>query len=305
MPRNEYEAVVIGAGPAGLSAAVYLGRFLRRTAVIDAGDGRSAGRQRNENYLGFPRGVAAATLRARGEQQARRFGAEFIGGRVESARRDGGRVCLSGGFGEVWGDTVIVATGVTDIWPRFPGVERHVGRSLFWCITCDGYRTRARRLVVIGADDESTTTVCQFLRYTDKLTFVATGVGDECSISDEKLETVRAQGIPVLRGEIERAHGRPGALTGVTVAGQRVEAELIFSLLGSTPNSRLAAQLGVLLDERGYVRIDREQRTNVPRVYAAGDVSGPYSHQIASAVHEGSMAAQAANFDLYDDFQRE
>ena len=91
----------------------------------------------------------------------------------------------------------------------------------------------------------------------------------------------------------------------VIVNGERYEADLLFSLLGAVPNSALAAQLGVLLDEKKYVCIDDEQRTNVPRVYAAGDVTGPYAHQVSSAVHEGAMAGQTANYELYAEFQKE
>jgi thioredoxin reductase (NADPH) len=300
-----YDAVIVGGGPAGLSAAVYLGRFLRSTVVIDSGRGRSTGPQLNENYLGFPRGVRVARLRDLGRKQAERFGVRFIQGTVATvARRDRG-FTLAGDCGEWDTRALIIATGVTDIWPSFPHVERYVGASLFWCITCDGFRTRGRRTVLIGATDEAATTACQFLTYTDKLTFIAACAGDEHTVAPESLDMLREHGIEVVEGAIERVSGARGQVRAVTAGGRRIPAGLLFSLLGAVPNAGLAAQAGVLLNEHGYVRIDREQRTNVPGVYAAGDITGPYAHQVASAVHEGAMAAQSANYDLYADFQRD
>ena len=303
--RELCDAVIVGAGPAGLSAAVYLGRFLRRTVVLDGGEGRSAGRQLNENYLGFPRGVRASRLRELGRRQAERFGVVFVEGNVTTGACEDDHFVLEGDCGAWRGRTAILATGVTDVWPAFPNVERYIGRSLFWCITCDGFRTRGKRTVLVGATDEAVTTACQFLVYNDKLTFISVKTSDESAISREKLDSLHENGIEVVEGAIERVTGPRGMVKQVIVDGEPYEAEILFSLLGSTPSSGLAAQLGVLLDETGYVRIDKEQRTNVRRVYAAGDVTGPYAHQVSSAVHEGAMAAQAANYDLYGDFQRE
>src|SRR5690348_8967120 len=137
-----YDCLVIGGGPAGLSAAVYMGRFLRRTLVLDAGEGRSSFEQVNENYLGFPDGVKVRELRALGQKQAERFGVEFVDCRVERLTRidDGRHFRAHSTAGAFDGRTVILCTGVCDIWPDLPNVLDYVGRNLFWCITCDGFR---------------------------------------------------------------------------------------------------------------------------------------------------------------------
>ena len=306
MDNQIVDTLIVGGGPAGLSAAIYLARARRTTIVIDGQQGRSYGPQVNENYLGFPRGIKASRLRELGQKQAQRFGARVVQGTLESATCvDENEFVLAGDCGEWRARSVIVATGVTDIWPSFPHVDHYVGRSLFWCITCDGFRALNRRTILIGADDEAATTACQFLTYTRKLVFVAAGVSGNVTISPEKLQIMRDQGIEVVDGAIDKVEGARGMVRRVTVNGTRYDAELLFSLLGSVPNSRLAASLGVLLDEKSYIRIDDEQRTNVARVYAAGDVTGPYAHQVTSAVHEGAMAAQTTNYDLYPPFQQE
>jgi thioredoxin reductase (NADPH) len=300
-----YDCLIVGGGPAGLSAAIYLARFQRRAVVIDSDAGRSSGPQINDNYLGFPRGVKASRLRALGRRQAERFGACFVSGQLSSAVQREGCFALSGDCGDWRARTVVIATGVTDIWPPVPRVDRYVGRSLFWCITCDGFRARGKRTVLIGADDEATTTACQFLVYTKKLTFVATGIDGEVQITPPRLQVLRDHGIDVVEGDIERIEGTRGVVQRVIVNGEPYAADLIFSLLGAVPNSGLAAQLGVLLDDAGYIKIDAEQRTSATGVYAAGDVTGPYAHQVASAVHEGAMAAQAANYQLYEAYQQD
>lgn len=305
MAERIFDSIILGGGPAGLSAAVYLGRFLRRVVVIDSDSGRSTGPQLNENYLGFPKGIKASRLRELGRRQAERFGAEFVQGSIHTGVREKDSFLLTGDCGEWRGRSVIIATGVTDIWPGFPYVHRYIGRSLFWCITCDGHRTRDQRTLLIGAEDEAVTTACQFLRFTKKLTFAATGAGDGTGVSPAGLEQLKENGIAVVEGVVERVTGSGGQVTRAFINGQLIETDLIFSLLGSVPNSSLAAQLGVILDKRGSICIDDEQRTNVPNVYAAGDVTGSYAHQVTSAVHEGATAAQTANYELYEDFQKD
>ncbi len=305
MAEKIVDTIVIGGGAAGLSAAVYLARFLRTTLVIDGGGGRMAGPQLNENYLGFPKGIRAAELLRRGRQQAERFGTKFVHGRVMSVAGDGEQFVLTGEGAEWRARTIVLASGVTDIWPAIDHVQRYVGRSLFWCITCDGFRTCGKRTVLLGADEESVTTALQFLVYTDDLVFIATGPGGATEIPPEKLQLLRDKGIDVVEGVLERVEGVGGQIKRVHAGGKAYKTELLFSLLGQVPNSTLAAQCGVCVDEGGYISVDSDQRTNVPRFFAAGDVTGPYAHQVSSAVHGGAMAAQAANQALYHDFQRE
>src|SRR5215213_1392129 len=264
MAKEQVDSVVIGGGPAGLSAAIYLARARRSVIVLDTNEGRSSGPQINENYLGFPRGVRAARLRQLGRRQAERFGARFVHGAVDAIAclpKNRFEVRLNGDRYEA--RCLVLATGVTDVWPSIPNVERYIGRSLFWCIVCDGYRTVDKRIMLIGADDEAATTACQFLSFTRDITFVATGIGDEVMIAPERMQVMRDSGITVVQGSIDHVQGARGLVRRVDVAGEWHDVDLLFSLLGNIPNSQLAASLGVLLDERGFIRIDHEQRTNV------------------------------------------
>jgi thioredoxin reductase (NADPH) len=298
MADGTWDCAIVGGGPAGLSAAVYMGRFRRRTVVVDAGDGRWSYGQRNDNYLGFPAGVSARRLRDLGRDQAGRFGVAFREATVTRVDRDRAGYRLATTGGPLRARTVIWAAGVRDRWPEFPGVLRLVGRRLFWCIVCDGWRTFERRVLLLGNSDQAAKTVLQFLTYTRKLTLlVDPAAGRLSAAAARKLET---EGVAVRGGRIRHARLAGDGLAPVRLEdGTTVQADYIFSLFGSSPRTELLPLIGIALARNGHVRTDDKNRTNVPTFFAAGDVNDKHSHQVATAVAEGAQAAQAANFMLY------
>lgn len=306
-PRT-YDCVVIGGGPAGLSAAIYLARYMRSVIVADHGSGRSTTHETNENYLGFPDGVRSTALRDLGRQQAERFGAEFIDCKIgDVSRLEGGFRAAADGI-ELHGRTLIFATGVRDYLPEFENQEvgDFFGKSLFWCITCDGYKVRGKRVVVVGRDDEAATTTLQFLNYTQQLTFVTNRAPGDHHVSEKKQRQLAGANIRLLEGRITNVYGDDGFMHACELDdGRRIDCEFMFSQQGARPNTLLARPLDIGLDRTGYIKVDAEQRTNVPMVFAAGDVTREYAHQIATAVHEGLTAACTANYELYRPEQRE
>lgn len=298
-----FDSVVVGGGPAGLSAAIYLARYNRTVLVIDAGEGRSTSHETNQNYLGFPRGIPSRALRARGCQQAKRFGAEFADGRVTSVRSDAQGFVVRAGRKIFRCRTVIVATGVIDRFPDIDDVEKYVGVSLFWCITCDGWKTRGKNIVVVGNSDEAATTALQFLNFTHEVTLLTNE--ERVKISVKKQRDLGRAGIVVVRGRVRSVLARGGKMRALeTTNGEQIQLDMMFSSLGSDPHIEIAKELRLKLDT-GYIKTDMEQRTSRRRVYAAGDVTKAFAHQIVTAAHEGATAAQAANFDLYEPTQRE
>ncbi len=300
-----YDALILGGGPAGLSAAVYLGRFTRRVLVLDAAQGRSSFAQVNENYLGFPDGITTRELRDLGRKQAERFGVEFRECRVQRVEQ------IEKGFrayttdGDFEGRTLLFATGVTDIWPDVPGIREWIGRQVFWCITCDGHRTPGKTLVCIGNTDEAAVTTLQFLLFTRNVTLVADR--EKARFSPEKCADLAAQRVPVLYARPRNLELTPEGdrITAVCLDdGTRLPCDMIFSLLGVRPNTQLAREMGVALDPDGYIEIDEEGYTNIPGMFAAGDLTRMYTQQVASAVHAGAEAAQTMNYYLYADYQK-
>jgi thioredoxin reductase (NADPH) len=302
-----YDCVVVGGGPAGLSAAIYLARYNRSVIVADHGSGRWTTHETNENYLGFPDGIRSVELRDLGRRQAERFGAEFVECKIDDIRRteSGFRASCDGLV--LHGRTLIFATGVRDYLPEFENedVNDFFGKSLFWCITCDGHKVRGKAVVVVGQDDDAATTTLQFLNFTPQLTMLTNRPQGEHHISEKKQAQLAAAGIPVVEGRLKKIYGDDGFMTEVELDdGRRVATEFMFSQQGARPNTLLARPLGLDMNSEGYIKVDAEQRTNVPMFFAAGDVTREYAHQVVTAAHEGSTAACTANYELYRPEQR-
>ena len=336
--EEPYDSAIIGGGPAGLSAAVYLGRLRRSTLVIDAHEGRSLWHQVNRNYLGFPAGIEAAELRKLGRRQAANYGAQFCNGEVAAIRHTGALFCIEIGpsaplraepeagsqeqraedtkdaraVGAVpirepralWARTLIFATGVQDFFPEFLGRDECVGRTLFWCIICDGYEALGKQVVVLGADEEAASTALQLRQFTANITLVAGA--PHFDLPPARREDLKAAGVAAVPGRVQDYPNQEGCVTALVLEdGRRVPLELLFTVHAKRPRSDLARALGVRCNTEGYIEADDEQKTAVPGVYAAGDVTHAHNHQISSAVHEGGMAAAAANYYLYGALQKE
>jgi thioredoxin reductase (NADPH) len=299
MADQSFEVLVVGGGPAGLSAALYLARYDRRVALFDAGQGRSTWHQVNHNYLGFPGGIPARRLRELGRAQLAEYPqVTILAHKIETLRRAGERFVAGAQAGEWDGRAVILCTGVVDHYPHFDGWEEYVGRSMFWCITCDGYSCKGACVVVAGNTDATAAEALQLQRFTDKLTVLTDS--QECAIGAEFQARLKRAGIPLVHDKIASIEGQDGQFKAIcTKGGRRIELDQLFSQQGATPQTELAAQLGVQLSRQGYIETDTEQKTNVPGVYAAGDVTRLYAHQVTTAVHEGGQAASAANYFLY------
>jgi thioredoxin reductase (NADPH) len=296
------DALVVGGGPAGMSAALYLARYNRSVVLFDTARGRSTHRQTNHNYLGFPDGVPIQEFRELGRRQLAHYSEVTI--RPETVVRMSG---LEGGEGFVahteqgrfGGRVVILATGVLDHYPHFEGWEPCVGISLFWCITCDGYENRGRNILVVGHTDTAAGEAMQLLSLTGRITLL-TNSGHP-TISDRLRRRLTAAGVPVIEDRIESVGCADGGRIEIvrTAGGVQIPTEAVFSVQGASPETRLAEQLGVALAPNGWIAVDTEQKTDVPGVYAAGDVTSIHSHQVTTAVHEGAQAASAANYYLY------
>lgn len=295
----EVDSLIVGGGPAGLSAALYLARYGRSVAVFDLGHGRSTHHQINHNYLGFPDGIRAADLRQRGLEQLRAYDHVLIEHhKVESLAREGEHFVALGQFGAAVGRSVVLCMGVLDHYPHFHGWEPYVGVSMFWCITCDGYENRGKKIVVAGHTNAAAGEAMQLHGLSDDVTLVTNSHVDE--ISDGFRARLAAAKIPIIHDAIRHAEGSEGRLKAlVTAQGMEIPVEAFFVVQGATPETRLATLLGVQLAENGYILVDTEQKTSIEGVYAAGDITQLHSHQISAAVHEGAQAASAANYYLY------
>jgi thioredoxin reductase (NADPH) len=175
---------------------------------------------------------------------------------------------------------------------------------MFWCIICDGFETIDKKIVVLGHNERAASLALELLVFTNDVTVISWD--KPFNIPEDKRATMREHGIKLFDSTcVEytcRTSGHLGAV--VLDSGETIELDSLFVAQHIQPNNQLAQQLGIMLDEHGFVVTDVEQLTNVDGVYAAGDLTKLYNHQISSAVHEGGMAAAAANYYLYEDWQK-
>lgn len=263
------DAVVVGAGPAGLTAAIYLARFHRRVLVLGAGPPRASWIPESHNTPGFPHGVGGPELLARLTAQAREFGVEIREGRVEALSPSVDGFELSDAGGGVRAPTVLLATGVVDRLPDIPGVEAAVRRSLVrMCPICDAYEATGKRIAVLG-DGGLAEREAEFLRaYSDDVTVIGA-----------------QEGKVAFDGDVVRWTG-PG--------GEARSFDHLYLALGCQPQSALAVGCGALRDDEGNLIVDAHQMTSVEGLYAAGDLVRGLN-QIAVATGEAAVAATAMN----------
>ena len=295
-----YDALIVGGGPAGLAAAVYLARACRTVAVFDCKrPGRSDWAQTNHNYLGFPEGITAVELTQRGRQQAERFGATFFDAEVTRVWRQDTVFSARTADLTLHGRALLLAPGVRDRWVTFPGYEEYIGRSMHWCIVCDGFEMQGKRVLVVGNDEQTAEEAIQMRGFTRDVA-VLTNSGS-LGLRPETVDQLDERGIRLIVGRISGARSRKkGYFEAILLeGGMEVELDHLFSVQGADPVNDLPRSLGVTTTPEGYVIADREGRTDVPGVYVAGDVTPRHSHQIGTAVFEGATAASALNHELF------
>lgn len=281
------EVLIIGAGPAGLTAATYLGRFRRRTLVVDGGAPRACWIPLSHNMPGFPAGVTGAGILKRMREQAEEYGAVVEPGRVQRLTQDG-----DGFVAEIDGRTicaraVLLATGVVDHHPDLPGVEDAVRKALVRiCPICDGYEATDKAVAIIGQSDKGAREAAFMRTYSDRVTLIHIGAPDALSRRDE-LERL---GVELILAPLDAIDIENDRVTALSYAGQSRAFDLVYSALGTSPNADLAQGLGPRLADDGRLEVDLHQATSVPGLYAAGDVVRGLN-QIAVATAEAAVAA--------------
>jgi thioredoxin reductase (NADPH) len=286
-----HDCVVVGAGPAGLTAAIYLGRFRRDVLVLDAGDSRAAWIPLSHNHPGFPNGVRGKTLLGRMRRQAAKYGARFEPVRVVDLWAEGGGFRLVKDTGEeVAARKVVLATGIIDIEPEIPGVEAAVARGLIRiCPICDGYETIGQRVGVIGRGDHAAREAIFLTAYTPQVTLIHTGAPE--ALSEPERADLAASAVDVIEAPIESVVLDRRRISAVCFGPDRAERfDCVYAALGVRPRNDLAVKAGARLDAAGRLLVTDHQETSIPGLYAAGDVVRGLN-QISTAEGEGAIAA--------------
>jgi thioredoxin reductase (NADPH) len=288
-PDKTLDCVVVGAGPAGLTAAIYLARFRRDFLVVESGESRAAWIPRSHNHPGFPDGVRGPALLARMRRQAERYGARIESGRVEGLKRsrDGFRLVTT--LGELSARKVLLATGVLDNTPAIEGLEDAVARGLMRiCPICDGFEVTGQTVGVIGKDEHCAREALFLRTWSDDVTFVHVG---KKPLPAATRRTLEKAGVEIVESAMPTVTIEKRRITAFDFgAGEPRRFDVVYSALGTSPRAELAVQAGAKLDDDGRLLVDAHQQTSAPGLYAAGDVVRGLN-QISTAEGEGAIAA--------------
>ena len=285
------DCLVIGAGPAGLTAAIYLARYRRDFLVLDGGPSRAELIPLTHNFPAWPQGVSGETLLARLREQALAHDTRIEEARVECLQREGEDFVAIAGEERWRARNVILATGIVDRHPDWPGLrEATLAGLLRWCPICDGFEMLDKEIALVTAAG-SGLGHAKFLRtYSSRVTLVA--LSDEEGLDAAGLAELDAAGIalearPLLGFE---PRGRRVALR--FAGGGSREFDAVYPMLGCKVQAELATQLGAHCDETGDLLVDAHQRTSIDGLYAIGDVVSDIN-QISVGTGHAAIAATA------------
>ncbi|HEY4216749.1 MAG TPA: NAD(P)/FAD-dependent oxidoreductase [Gemmatimonadaceae bacterium] len=298
---KHFEIGIVGAGPAGLSAAIWLARYLHSVVVVDSADPRNWETRSINGYLGLEH-VKPADLRAAGRDNCRSLGVELVDATVLRAERetdDDFMLSLEGG-GRLRTRRLLLAIGLRDVWPEIPGLSQAYGTNAHVCPDCDGYDARGKKVVVIGNGRRSVGLALNLTTWTDDIIICTNGRPADLD-EPEYCEKLDALNIPVLTDRIIRVCCENNEIRCLMLEdGKQLDADKVFFSIAQYPADDLGAQLGCERDDEGHIVVDAQGRTSVTHVYAAGDITpGP---QIAiGAAAEGAAAALSIHKSLVPD----
>jgi thioredoxin reductase (NADPH) len=298
--RHYYDVIVVGSGPAGLTAALYAAREGLDTLVVErAGVGGQAGiTELLDNFPGFPEGVSGAEFADRLRAQAEKFGVEVLSANEVTAVRVEGRYkCVTTGDGEDYrAGAVLLALGSTYRRLGVPGEEDFIGAGVHFCATCDGAFYRGKEVLVVGGGNSAGEESIFLTKFASKVTIVtrdpqltASKVVQAKVAENDKIEVLTGTTPAEFRGD---SRLRSVVLRDDGGAEREVKPDGVFVFIGLSPNSALVKD-AVQLDEFGFVQTDMSLQTSMPGVFAAGDVRAGSTKQAASAAGEGAGAALA------------
>lgn len=292
-----YDTVVIGGGPAGLSAGLVLGRCMRHALLCDDGRYRNARSDALHCYMGHD-GIQPAELLDRARSQLKPYDTiSTVGRSVTSIKQDDDRFVVAFKTGaSVRARSIIVATGVVDELPAIAGIEALFGKSVHVCPFCDGWEHRNAPVAVYGRGDKGTDFAMLLRQWTDDLVLCTDG----SPLSAEQKGRLRGRGVAVREQAIESLMEKDGCLEAIRFkGGEALARRALFFTTDQHPRSPLLKGLGCAYDEKGGLACDSEGKTNIPGVYVAGDVSRDVQLAIIAAA-EGARAALAVNKYLLD-----
>jgi thioredoxin reductase (NADPH) len=295
--RVEHKVIMIGAGPAALSAAIYTTREDIETLLFERAipGGLAAITDKVDNYPGFPEGIEGIKLASNLQQQAERFGAVIELGEVLALHDEGEWKRLETTSGDIYARAILIATGSDYKKTGVKGEAEYYARGVHYCATCDGAFYRDKRIIVIGGGNSAVQEAMFLTRFASHIDMLVRSKLRASEVLQRELRTTHADKISVhLQTAITEIIGDGSKVTGVKAVHDGKEVSFttdgVFVFIGLKPNGEFLQ--GVLAtDEQGLVKTDENLMTSMPGVFAAGDIRSGATMQVASAVGEGATAA--------------
>jgi thioredoxin reductase (NADPH) len=301
MSEDTHDIIMIGAGPSALTAAVYTTREDIETIIYEKATigGLAAITDKVDNYPGFPEGIEGYLLAQQLEKQAKRFGAVIEYATVDSIRDEGKyKIVIVDGV-EKKARAVLIATGSAYGKINVPGEAEYYGKGVHYCATCDGAFYKGRRLVVVGGGNSAIQEAIYLSGFATHIDLLVRSTVKASDVLQKKLQKLVAEGkitihLETSTDEIVAVEGKVTHAK-VTKKGEslNVNADGVFIFAGLKPNTAFLKGSGIELDDVGFIKTDLKLQTNIPGVFASGDVRSGSTMQIASAVGEGATVAHS------------
>ena len=277
-----YDVIIIGAGPAGISASLYLKRAKKKILVISKGYGALEKADKIENYYGLKEPISGKELVQNGIWQAKRLGIDMIEDEVTSVEKEEYFVVTTIN-NQYQAQKVILATGANRKSPNIKGISEYEGKGVSYCATCDAFFFRGKDVAVLGAKEYALHEAEELKRVANSVTILTNGEevvqnrSNEFCVEEKRIKELRGGEI------IEEIHFEDNTIKKI---------DGVFVAIGTASSSDLARKIGARIDEKGNILVNENMSTNVPNLYACGDCTGGIL-QIAKAVYEGMVAGMS------------
>jgi len=294
------DVIIVGAGPAGMTAAVYASRANLDTMMIEKGipGGQMANTEDVENYPGFDH-ILGPDLSNKMFEHAKKFGAEYQYGDIKEVIDHGDYKTVIAGSKEFKTKALIITTGAEYKKMGIPGVEELTGRGVSYCAVCDGAFFRDKELVVVGGGDSAVEEGIYLTKFAKKVTIIhrrdelrAQKIIQDRAFDNDKIEFIWDTVVEEINGEDGKVHS-VSLLNRKTNEKSEFNTDGVFIYIGMIPLSEPFKSLGIT-NEEGYIPTNANMETNVPGIYAAGDIREKELRQIVTATGDGSIAAETA-----------
>jgi thioredoxin reductase (NADPH) len=294
--QDMLDALVVGGGPAGLTAALYLARFRRRAALVDAGEPRAAWIPASHNIPFFADGIAGPEILARQREHLARYDMPVVAARVASLRREArGFVAQLDGHPPIHARHVLLATGARDVEPALPDLPDAVRRGLVrYCPVCDGFESRGQRIAVIGHGAKGADEALFIARsYADDVTLLT--LGNPMALDDETRARLQAQHVGIVERPVIALDIQGDRIAALRFGAEELRFDILYSALGLHYRTGLAAALGATMEPNGSLRVDAGMQTSVPGLYAAGDIVAGLDQIVVGMGHAAIAATRIHN----------